>query len=58
MEDDPLKKLGAVAWIALPKNLIRLLPVQDRKYEGYGDLLSQTPVHADNRDGETTVAAQ
>jgi hypothetical protein len=50
--------LGAVARIALPKNLIRLLPVQDRKDEGSGDLLPQTPVHADDRDGETTVAAQ
>jgi hypothetical protein len=57
-----VKDLGAVARRALPKNLIRLLPVQDRKDEGSdegsGDLLSQTPVHANNRDGETTTAVQ
>jgi hypothetical protein len=52
-----VKNLRAVARRALLKNFIRLLPVQDRKEEGSGDLLSQTPVHADDRDGETTVAA-
>jgi hypothetical protein len=40
------------------QNLIRPLPVQDHKDEGFGDLLSRTPVHADDRDGETTEAAQ
>ena len=34
---------------ALPKNLIRSLPVQDPK--GSIDLLSRSPVHADARDG-------
>ena len=37
---------------ALPKNLIRHLPVQDPKEKGSGDLLSRSPVHADARDGE------
>jgi hypothetical protein len=53
-----MKDLRAVARRALPKNLIRILPVQDRKDEGSGDLLSQTPVHADDRDRETTAVAQ
>ena len=53
-----VEDLGAVALRALPKNLIRLLPVQDPKDEGFGDLLSQSPVHADDRDGVATVAQQ
>jgi hypothetical protein len=52
-----VKNLGAVTWRALPKNLIHLLPVQDRKDEGSGDLIPQTLVHADDRYGETTAAA-
>jgi hypothetical protein len=32
--------LGAVARKALPKNLIRLFPVQDHKNDGSGDLLA------------------
>jgi hypothetical protein len=32
------------------------LPVHNRMDEGFGDLLSQTPVHADDRDVETTAA--
>ena len=36
---------------ALPKNLIRPLPVQDLEDGDYGDLLSRLPVHADARDG-------
>jgi hypothetical protein len=52
-----MKGLGAVVRRALPKNLIHLLTVQDRKDEGSKDLLSQTPVHANDRDGETTAAA-
>ena len=35
---------------ALLKNLIRPLPVQDRKDGGSGDLLSHSPVHTDARD--------
>ena len=35
---------------ALLKNLIRSLPVQDRKDGGSGDLFSHSPVHADARD--------
>jgi hypothetical protein len=50
--------LGAVARRTLPKNLIRLLPVQDHKDGGFGDLLSQTPVHAEDWDGETTATAE
>jgi hypothetical protein len=53
-----MENLGAVAQRTVPKNLIRLLPVQDCKDEGFGDLFSQTPVHADDWDGETTAAAQ
>ena len=36
---------------ALPKNLIRPLPVQDFEGDGSGDLLSRTTVHAGGRDG-------
>ena len=36
---------------ALPKNLIRPLPYRITKATGSGDLLSQTPVHAGDRDG-------
>jgi hypothetical protein len=53
-----VKDLGAVAQRVLPKNLIRLLPMQDHKDEGSGDMLSQTPMHADVRDGETMAAEQ
>jgi hypothetical protein len=56
--NEPSWKLGAVAQRALPKNLIRPLLVQDHKDEGFGDLLSQSPVHADSRNGETTAAVQ
>ena len=58
MEDDPSWKFVAVAQRALPKNLIRLLSVQDRKDEGFGDLLVRSPVHADDRTGEATAAAK
>jgi hypothetical protein len=40
------------------KNLIRLLTVQDHKDEGSGDLLVQSLVHASNRTGVATAAAQ
>jgi hypothetical protein len=50
--------LGAVARKALPKNLIRLLPVQDRKYNGSGDLLARPLVHANDRAGVLAAAAQ
>jgi hypothetical protein len=53
-----VENLGAVARRTLPKNLIYLLLVQDCKDESFGDLLSQTPVHADDWDGETMAAAQ
>jgi hypothetical protein len=43
--------LGAVARKALPKNLILLLPVQDHKDEGSGDLLVWSQVHANDRAG-------
>ena len=36
---------------ALPKNLIRPLPVQDLKDGGSGDMLPRSSVHADARDG-------
>ena len=36
---------------ALPENLIRPLPVQDREDGGSGDLLSRSSVHVDARDG-------
>jgi hypothetical protein len=39
-----VEDLGAVARRALPKNLLRLLPVQDRKDKSFGDLLFQTLV--------------
>jgi hypothetical protein len=50
--------LGAVARKAFPKNLIRLLPVQDHKNEGFGDLLVRSQVHANYRAGVLAVAAQ
>jgi hypothetical protein len=50
--------LGAVARKALPKNLIRLLPLQDHKDEGFGDLLVRSQVHANDRAGVLAVAAQ
>jgi hypothetical protein len=50
--------LGAVARKALPKNLIRLLPVQDHKDEGSGDLLIRSQVHANDQAGVLAVAAQ
>jgi hypothetical protein len=46
-----VEALGVVARRALPKNLIRLLPVQDHKDEGFGDLLTRSPVHASDRTG-------
>jgi hypothetical protein len=48
---------GAVARKALPKNLIRLLPVQDQKDEDSGDLLIRSQVHANERVGVLAVAA-
>jgi hypothetical protein len=53
-----VEDLGAVARKALPKNLIRLLPVQNREDEGSGDLLARSPVHADDRAGVATAVAQ
>jgi hypothetical protein len=50
--------LGAVARRVLPKNLIRLLPVQDRKDDGSGDLLARSLVHANDRAGVLAAAAQ
>jgi hypothetical protein len=50
--------LGAVTRKALPKNLIRLLPVQDQKDEDSGDLLVRSQVHANERAGVFAVAAQ
>jgi hypothetical protein len=50
--------LGAVARKALPKNLIRLLPVQDQKDEGFGDLLVRSRVHTNDRAGVLAVALQ
>jgi hypothetical protein len=49
--------LGAVARKALPKNLIRLLPLLDNKDEGSGDLLDWLQVHANDRAGVLAVAA-
>jgi hypothetical protein len=40
--------LGAVTRKALPKNLIRLLLVQDRKDDGFEDLLARSLVHAND----------
>jgi hypothetical protein len=48
-------KLRAVVRRAISKNLIHPLAVQDHKDEGFEDLLSRTPVQADDRDGETTT---
>jgi hypothetical protein len=42
----------------LPTNLIRLLPVQDDKDDGSGDLLARSQVHANDRAGVLAVAAQ
>jgi hypothetical protein len=50
--------LGAVARKALPKNLIRLLPVQDHKDDGSGDLLARSQVHVNDRAEVLAVAAQ
>jgi hypothetical protein len=50
--------LGAVARKALPKNLIRLLLLQDHKDEGSGDLLFRSQVHANDRARVVAVAAQ
>jgi hypothetical protein len=50
--------LGAVARKALLKNLIHLLPVQDQKDEGSGDLLIWSQVHTNNGAGVLVVAAQ
>jgi hypothetical protein len=43
---------------ALPKNLIRPLPVQDCLGRGSGDLLSRSPVHTDEWDEVAYAAAQ
>jgi hypothetical protein len=53
-----VEALGAVARRTLPKNLIRLLPIQDRKDEGSRDLLTRLLVHASDRTGVATAAAQ
>jgi hypothetical protein len=50
--------LGAVARKALLKNLIHLLPVQDQKDEGSGDLLVRLQVHTNDQAGVLAVAAQ
>jgi hypothetical protein len=50
--------LGAVARKALLKNLIHLLPVQDQKDEGSGDLLVRSQVHTNDQAGVLAVAAQ
>jgi hypothetical protein len=50
--------LGAVAQKALPKNLIRLLPLQDHKDKGSGYLPVRSQVHANDRAGVLAVAAQ
>ena len=44
-------KILAQSRRALPKNLIRPLPVQDLEDGGFGNLLSQLSVHADVGDG-------
>jgi hypothetical protein len=53
-----VEALGAVARRTLPKNLIHLLPVQDHKDEGSGDLLTRSLVHASDRTRVATAAAQ
>jgi hypothetical protein len=53
-----VEALGAVVRRTLPKNLIRLLPVQDHKDEGSGDLLTRSLVHASDRTRVATAAAQ
>ena len=45
-------KIAEQSCWALPKNLIRPLPVQDLEFGGSGDLLSRSSVHAGARDGE------
>jgi hypothetical protein len=42
----------------LPKKLIRLLPVQDHKDYSYGELLTGSQVHANDRVGVLAMAAQ
>ena len=46
-----MAKIAEQSRQALPKNLIRPLPVQDLEDGGSGDLLSRSSVHADTRDG-------
>jgi hypothetical protein len=59
LEDEPLWKLWEQSREErFPKNFIRLLPVQDRKDEGSGDLLTWSLVHASDRTGVATAAAQ
>jgi hypothetical protein len=53
-----VEALGAVIRRTLSKNFIRLLPVQDRKDKGTGDLLTRSLVHASDRTGVATAAAQ
>jgi hypothetical protein len=53
-----VEALGAVTRRTLPKNLIRLLPVQNRKDEGSRDLLTRSLVHASDRTGVATTVAQ
>jgi hypothetical protein len=40
------------------KNLVRPLPVQDRKDKDSGYLLSRALVHVDAQDGEATMVVQ
>jgi hypothetical protein len=53
-----VEALGVVARRMLPKNLIRLLSVQDRKDEGSGDLLTRSLVHTSDQTGVATAAVQ
>jgi hypothetical protein len=53
-----VEALRVVARRTLPINLIRLLPMQDRKDEGSGDLLTRSLVHASDQTGVATAAAQ
>jgi hypothetical protein len=53
-----VEALGAVTRRTLSKNLIRFLPVQDHKDEGFGDLLTRSLVHASDRTGVATAVAQ
>ncbi len=51
-EDEPSRTNREQSRKALPKNLIvALLSVQDVEGRGSGDLLSQSQVHAGERDG-------